>query len=65
MKQILTYIIYLLELGTNMPILVLYIDDLFLTSAEKLIARCEAGMAVEFETKDIGMMHYFLCLEVW
>jgi hypothetical protein len=44
---------------------VLYVDDLFLTGAEKLIAGCKADMAVEFEMKDIGMMHYFLGLEVW
>jgi hypothetical protein len=44
---------------------VLYVDDLFLTSAEKLIARCKEDMASKFEMKDIDMMHYFLGLEVW
>jgi hypothetical protein len=38
---------------------------LFLTGAEKLIAGCKEDMAAEFEMKDIGMMHYFLGLEVW
>jgi hypothetical protein len=44
---------------------VLYVDDLFLTSAETRIAGCKADMVVEFEMKDISMMHYFLGLEVW
>jgi hypothetical protein len=46
-------------------ILVLYIDDLFLIGIESLIAECKYALASEFETKDLGMMHYFLGLEVW
>jgi hypothetical protein len=57
--------LYYIFVGTDLLILVLYVDDLFLTGAEKLIAGCKADMAVEFEMKDIGMMHYFLGLEVW
>jgi hypothetical protein len=45
-------------------ILVLYVDDLFLTGAEKLIAGCKADMVVDLKMKDIGMLHYFLVLEV-
>ena len=40
-------------------------DDLFITGEERLIARCKKGLASEFEMKDIGLMHYFLGLEVW
>ena len=43
----------------------LYIDDLFLTGAEDIIARCKTNLVTEFEMKDIGLMHYFLGLEVW
>ena len=46
-------------------ILVLYVDDLFLTGAEKLIEWCKQQLAFEFEMKDLGLMHYFLGLEVW
>jgi hypothetical protein len=46
-------------------ILILYVDDLFLTRAESLIAWCKYELASEFEMKDLGMMHYFLGLEVW
>ena len=46
-------------------ILLLYVDDLFLTSEEKLILDSKRKLATEFEMKDLGMMHYFLGLEVW
>ena len=46
-------------------ILLLYVDDLFLTGEEKLINECKKKLAAEFEMKDLGMMHYFLGLEVW
>ena len=46
-------------------ILLLYMDDLFLTGEEKLILDSKRKLAVEFEMKDLGMMHYFLGLEVW
>jgi hypothetical protein len=46
-------------------ILVLYIDDLFLTDAKSLIVECKYALASKFKMKDLGMMHYFLGLEVW
>jgi hypothetical protein len=46
-------------------ILLLYVDDLFLTGEEKLIAECKQRLAAEFQMKDLGLMHYFLGLEVW
>jgi hypothetical protein len=46
-------------------ILVLYVDDLFLTDTESLIIKCKYALASKFEMKDLGMMHYFLGLEVW
>lgn len=46
-------------------ILLLYVDDLFLTGEEKFIFDCKKKLAAEFEMKDLGMMHYFLGLEVW
>jgi hypothetical protein len=51
--------------GDECLILVLYVDDLFLTSLESLIAKCTRALTSEFEMKDLGMMHYFLGLEVW
>ena len=46
-------------------ILVLYVDDLFLTGADPLIHQCKRELASEFEMKDLGLVHYFLGLEVW
>ena len=46
-------------------ILVLYVDDLFLTEDERLIDDYKSNLAVEFEMKDLGLIHYFLGLEVW
>jgi hypothetical protein len=41
------------------------LEDLFITGAEHLIAECKQGLASEFEMSDIGLMHYFLGMEVW
>ena len=46
-------------------ILVLYVDDLFLAGVDPLIHQCKRELASEFEMKDLGLMHYFLGLEVW
>ena len=45
-------------------ILVLYVDDLFLTGVDALIIKYKRELASEFEMKDLGLMHYFLGLEV-
>ena len=46
-------------------ILVLYVDNLFLTGSSRLIKDCKRNLATEFHMKDMGLMHYFLGLEVW
>ena len=46
-------------------ILLLYVDDLFLRGNEKQIVEYKKNIAENFEMKDLGMMHYFLVLEVW
>jgi hypothetical protein len=45
-------------------ILILHVDDLFLTGDEKLIIESKRKLVAEFEMKYLGMMHYFLGLEV-
>jgi hypothetical protein len=42
----------------------LYVDDLFLTEDEQLIIFYKTNLVVEFEMKDLGLLHYFLGLEV-
>jgi hypothetical protein len=46
-------------------ILLLYVDDMFLIGVKNLIIECKRKLVVEFKMKDLGMMHYFLGLEVW
>ena len=55
---------YKVEEG-NPVMLLLYVDDLFLTGTYGLIADTKRKLAAEFEMKDLGMMHYFLGMEVW
>ena len=49
----------------NLVILLLYVHDLFVTGVDGLIADTKRKLATEFEMKDLGVMHYFLCMEVW
>lgn len=57
--------LYYIFVAIDLLVLVLYADDLFLIGLEKLIVGCKVAMVVEFEMKDIDMMHYLLGLEVW
>ena len=49
----------------DLVLLLLYVDDLFVTGMDGLIADTKRKLATEFEMKDLGMMHYFLGMEVW
>ena len=46
-------------------ILLLYVDDLFLIGNEKHIKDCKKKLDEEIKMKYIGLIHYFLGLEVW
>ena len=46
-------------------ILVLFVDDLFLVGADRLVTWCKKQLSSEFEMKDLGLMHFFLGLEIW
>ena len=46
-------------------ILFLYVDDIYLIGEEILIVDCQRELTSEFEMKDLGLMHYFLGLEIW
>ena len=51
--------------GGRPVMLLLYVDDLFLTGEEELIKDGRRRLAREYEMKDLWMMHYFLGMEVW
>ena len=55
---------YKVEEG-NTVILLLYVDDLLGTGEDGLILDTKRKLDVEFEMKDLGMMHYFLGMELW
>jgi hypothetical protein len=57
--------LYFKVMNDEPVILLLYVDDLFLTGEENSITECKKKLATEFEMKDLGLMHYFLGLEVW
>ena len=50
--------------GDDSLILLLYVDDLFITGGERPIAACKKDFSSKYEMIDIGLMHYFLGLEV-
>jgi hypothetical protein len=51
--------------GNQLVILIMYVDDIFIARYEGLITWCKRDLTSEFEMKDLGLMHYFLGLEVW
>ena len=57
--------LYFIVVGEEPLILVLHVNDLIITGAERLIKGCKKDLASKFEMKDICFMHYFLGLEVW
>jgi hypothetical protein len=64
-KSIVDPNLYIKIVQNHPVILVLYVDDLFLTGEEKLISQTKREISEEFEMKYLGHMHYFLGLEVW
>ena len=48
----------------DMLMLVLYVDDMLITGEDHLISKCKQELTVEFDMKDLGILHYFLGLEV-
>jgi hypothetical protein len=51
--------------GDDPLIILLYVDGIFITREEILVTSYKESLASEFEMTDIGLMHYFLGLEVW
>ena len=45
--------------------LLLYVDDLFVIGMDRLIVDTKRNIDAKFEMKDLGMMYYFLSMEVW
>ena len=57
--------LYMKVMDDETIILLLYVDGLFLTGNEKEIVERKKNLAEELEMKNLGLMHYFVELEVW
>lgn len=57
--------LYFKVVKNALVILLLYVDDLFLTGVDPLFIQCKKKLDFEFDMKDLGLMHYYLGLEVW
>ena len=57
--------LYYIVVGGVPLILLLYVDDLFITGGEHLIDACKNDLASEFEMNDLVLMHYYLGMDVW
>ena len=57
--------LYFKVIDDELVILLLYVDDLFLTGNGKLIVESNKNLAEELEMKYLGLMHYFLGMEIW
>ena len=57
--------IYFKVEGRRPVMLLLYVDNLFLKGKDEIIKDARRRLAAEVEMKGLGMMHYFLGMEVW
>jgi len=57
--------LYHISIECKLLIIFQYVYDLILTGDEQMIKYCKEHLAREFKMKDMGLMHYFLGLEVW
>jgi hypothetical protein len=57
--------LYFKVMNDEHVILLLYVDDLFLTGEENLIIDWKKKLTAKFEMKYLSLMHYFLGLQVW
>lgn len=56
--------LYIKAVNNEIVIILLYVEDLLLTGVEGRIEECKKHLAVEFDMKDLGLVHYYLGLEV-
>ena len=57
--------LYQIVVEGKLLIIFLYVDDLILTGDKQLTHSWKEDLAREFEMKDMGLLHYFLGLEIW
>jgi len=56
-------IVYTQKHGTDLLILILYVDDLILTgNSSSMIQSIQKALTRQFDMKNMGLLHYFLTL---
>jgi len=56
--------LYINVVDNELVIVLLYVDDIFITGMVQRLQECKKMLATEFEMKDLGLMHCYLALEV-
>lgn len=56
--------LYHIVVEGKLLIIVLYVNNLILKSNDQLIKYCKEDLTGYFDMKDMGLMHYFLGMEV-
>ena len=56
--------LYQIVVEGKLLIIFLYVDDIILTGDEQPIHLCKEDLAKKFDMKDMGLLHYFLGLEI-
>ena len=57
---------YVKRVGNNIIILVIYVDDIIITSSEaSTITQIKSNMSKAFDMIDLGLLHYCLGVEIW
>ena len=64
-KSIVDLNLYINVMNNGAVIILLYVDHVFITVVKQIMQECKKMLAVKFEMKDLGLMHYYLGLEVW
>lgn len=57
--------LFIREQGGNVLYILLYVDDIIITGSTDLVVQeCISLIAAEFQLRDLGILHYFLGIEV-
>ena len=58
--------LYVCKQDGKYVVIVLYVDDLIITGDhEKMLQQLRESLSSEFEMTDLGLMHFFLGIEIW
>ena len=57
--------LYINVVKNEIVIIILYVDNLLLTDVEHRIQECKKMLGEKIEMKYLGLMYYYLGLEVW